>query len=264
MQTGLYLPGNGFLHRLHPLTKVSGCLALLVLAGLPWQRMPHAWLWAVLLLGILALAARTDGDMTFRTWARRLLLISAPFLLSMFLINGFLWPNTTNVLWEWGLLRLSADGLAFSAVIATRLVLAVAAFLLLFLTTHPADFVLGLEQLGLSHELAYLLLAVLSLLPRMYDRLQTIMMAQQARGLQTSGTLIQRMRALLPLFGPLVISALQDVEERAMALEARAFRAPTPKTTIRTLHDTSAQRIARWGMVLAALLLVLFMRWRFR
>jgi len=188
MQIGLYLPGDGVLHRLHPLTKVGGCIAVLILTALPWQHLPMPWLWAGGILFGLAVAALTDGRATWHAWARHLLLISAPFLVSMFLINGFLWPHTTPTLWEWGPLRLSADGLAFSAVIATRLVLVIAASLLLFLTTHPADFVLGLEQIGLSHELAYLLLAVLSLLPRMYDRAQTIMAAQQARGLQTSGS----------------------------------------------------------------------------
>lgn len=263
MQTGLYLPGEGILHRLHPLTKVSGCAALFVLTGLPWQRLPLPWLWAGGILLALALAALADGQQTLRTWARRLVLIASPFLISMFLINGFLWPNTTTTLWEWGRLHLSAEGLIFSAVVATRLVLVVAGSLLLFLTTHPADFVLGLEQIGLSHELAYLLLAVLSLLPRMYDRAQTITAAQQARGLRTSGSLSQRARALLPLLVPLVISALQDVEERAMALEARAFRAPTPKTTIRTLHDTHAQRLIRWGMLGMAVASVVFTRWYF-
>jgi energy-coupling factor transport system permease protein len=46
------------------------------------------------------------------------------------------------------------------------------------------------------------------------------------------------------------------VEERTMALEARAFSAPSWRATIRPMPDDQAQRIGRWLLGLATLVLI--------
>jgi energy-coupling factor transport system permease protein len=54
----------------------------------------------------------------------------------------------------------------------------------------------------------------------------------------------------------MISGALSEVEERTMALEARAFSAPGGRTIIRTLPDTQGERLLRWvigGLVLVAL-----------
>jgi energy-coupling factor transport system permease protein len=64
----------------------------------------------------------------------------------------------------------------------------------------------------------------------------------------------------LALAGPLVIGALLDVEERTLALEARAFNAPTPKTSLFDVPDTALDRVLRWGVaVLLGTLLVVWL-----
>ena len=64
------------------------------------------------------------------------------------------------------------------------------------------------------------------------------------------------MRAIVPLVGPLVVGALVDVEERAMALELRAYTAPGPKTSLRQLVDSAGQRVARLLMLLGTVALI--------
>jgi len=97
----------------------------------------------------------------------------------------------------------------------------------------------------------------------MMARAQAIRAVQQARGLETGGNLIQRIRALFPLVAPLIFSALVDVEERSLALEVRGFSAPTRNTFLRELADTRPQRIARRGMIaLTGILLLLGALWR--
>jgi energy-coupling factor transport system permease protein len=41
-----------------------------------------------------------------------------------------------------------------------------------------------------------------------------------------------------------------------MALEARGFSAPARRTTLRALPDSSAQRAARWAILLGTIVLV--------
>jgi hypothetical protein len=55
------------------------------------------------------------------------------------------------------------------------------------------------------------------------------------------------------------VGALVDTEERAMALESRAFMAEGPKTTLRDIPDTPADH---WGRTLLLLLLLALVIWR--
>src|SRR5436190_16089417 len=84
----------------------------------------------------------------------------------------------------------------------------------------------------------------------MAARTTAILDAQRSRGLETQRG-IMKVRAIVPLVGPLIVGALVDVEERAMALESRAYTAPGPKTSLRQLVDTPSQRIVRLFMLLA-------------
>ena len=61
---------------------------------------------------------------------------------------------------------------------------------------------------------------------------------------------------MIPLVGPLILGSIVDLEERAMALEARAFGRKGPKTSLLVLADSGWQRAARWGFGAAALLIV--------
>lgn len=251
-ENGLYLPGDGVLHRWHPLTKLALVLAtilaafgdLLPVAGVPLL----PWL---LVLALLALAA-VDGIATFRRLLRLYVLLMLPLLLSLVLVQGFFFPGARDVLFEVGPFALKREGLLFGAAILSRFSPVLVATLLFVFTTHPADLTHALDRAGVPYEIAYVILAALQLLPRMQARAQSITSAQQARGLRTEGNLLVRARALVPLIGPLITSALHETEERALALEARAFRAPGRKTAWRQLHDSPAQRVARWGLVIGA------------
>lgn len=257
----IYVPVDGPVHRWHPHTKFSLVLVALLLAAVPWYRGPYWLLGPPAVTLLLAVLAALDGREILAIWARRLFLLMAPFVVSLVLVNGFFWPGAQDVIWRIGPLTLTREGLVAAAVFGGRLFVVLGAVLLLLLTTHPADLVIGLQQLGLSRRIAYILISVLHLLPRMQGRARTILAAQQSRGLALEGGLFQRARAMVPLLAPLVLSAIGDVEERAMALEARAFQAPTPKTSLRTLSDSTAQQVARWVLVLAGLAVLVFTRW---
>ena len=70
---------------------------------------------------------------------------------------------------------------------------------------------------------------------------------------------MRRTRALLPLVLPLVLGSLVEVEERAMAMEARGFDVRGPKTSLMELVDSPAQALARW-LALALVVVVLIAR----
>jgi energy-coupling factor transport system permease protein len=127
--------------------------------------------------------------------------------------------------------------------------------LLVLQSTHPADLVFALTERGLPRSIGYVLLVALQLVPDMSARATAILEAQRSRGLETQRG-IMKVRAIVPLVGPLIVGALVDVEERAMALESRAYMAPGPKTNLRQLVDTPAQRVARLLMLVAIVALI--------
>ena len=94
------------------------------------------------------------------------------------------------------------------------------------------------------------------MIPRIAERASEITDSQRARGLDTEGSPVRRARGVVPLAGPLIIGALSEVEERTMALEARAFSAPGRRTTLRQLPDSTSQRIIRWAIGLGAIVAV--------
>lgn len=243
-----YSPGASLLHRLHPLTKLAG--AALILAAtylLPGAPVPLA-LFALVLL--LAASSGVAGSIA-RTVARVVL----PVTLSLFLIQGILFPPAGATPLPLGPITLTREGLLFAYLISMRLTVMSALVLLLLRVTHPADLVFALTERGLPRSIGYILLVSLQIVPDMSARATAILEAQRSRGLETQRGLL-KVRGIVPLVGPLVVGALADVEERAMALESRAYTAPGPKTSLRQLHDTPAQRAARALLLLATVGLI--------
>ena len=221
---------------------LAGFSGLSPLHGIPLV----PWLWGG---GVLLLAAWGGGPVVRRVMVLALATLG-PLALSLLVVHGFFNPSAPTVLGTWGPLTLRAEGLQYAAHLLARIVPPVLATLLLLITTEPSDLALGLTELGLPRELAYVVLGALFLLPQMLDRARRIQQAQQARGLPVGGSLWARVRAGPPLLGPLLGSALQEAEGRALTLELRAFRAPGPKSHWRRLDDSGAQRALRWGLLL--------------
>jgi len=115
---------------------------------------------------------------------------------------------------------------------------------------------LALSQRGFPNSIAYIMLATMQIVPRFQAKANTILDAQRSRGLETEGNLLVRLRALLPLIQPLLLGSIVDIEERAIALEVRAFGRQGPKTSLLVLHDTPAQRVLRWLLLLGMLAVI--------
>ena len=180
-----------------------------------------------------------------------------PLAVSLALVQGFFYPGAQDVLFQVGPFALKREGLEFAFVTGARLMLIASAGLLVVYATHPADLALALVQAGAPYPLAYIIVTAIQLLPEMQARADGILNAQQARGLETTGSLRVRVSAFLPLIAPLVYGALENVQERALALDARAFRAPRPKTSWRELRDSQRQRVLRIFLLAFSIILIL-------
>jgi energy-coupling factor transport system permease protein len=250
----IYLPRNSGLDSLHPLTK----LALLFLCFACAAALPSLpWLLGFYIFALLPLAlwGRLAGP-----FLKTCLTVVGPFVLSLAVIQGFFGIGDT-VLFSLGRFTFKLEGLLAGLTVAARILVALGGTLLLMQSTAVSRLMLALTQRGFPQRIAYVVLTAIQIFPSFQDRAQVIMDAQQARGLELQVGFFKRAALLLPLIGPLILGSVVDVEERAMALEARAFSSPAPKTSLLDLPDSAAQRAARLTLVLAAAALLAWRLW---
>ena len=183
-------------------------------------------------------------------------LATIPLVLSILLVNIFIYPGATDVIADVGPFKATWTGLTEALQATLRVIAFALSVAVLALTTDTDDLLTDLERRGLGRRGEFVVGAAIRMIPRMAERAGEIVDAQRARGLDTEGRPWRRIRGVLPLAGPMITSALTEVEERTMALEARAFSAPRRRTPIRSLPDSTLQRVFRWLLFVGTVALV--------
>jgi len=231
---------------LHPLTSLTlMLLAVVAGAALPETALVLA-VYLSLLVPLAALAHR------LREFLRTCLRVLWPFVVSLVLIQGFFTPGP-SVLFRLGPFSYTLEGLGVALLFSARLLVGLGAATLLTMITRPDALMRALVERGLPNQIAYIVVTTLQIVPTFQARARAILDAQRSRGLETEGPITTRIRALAPLVSPLILSSLMEIEERAIALEARAFTRAGPRTSLVTLTDTRLQSAARWCMLLLGL-----------
>lgn len=208
---------------------------------------------AIVALGVVA-PAITAG--VLRRLLTTALILSLPLAISVLIVNVFFFPGGQTVLLRIGPVTATAEGVAFAVEILARIGAISGAITLFYLTTRPADLVIDLERRGVSPRVAFVVNASVSTVPAMVERAGQITAAQRARGLDTEGSLLRRLRGIVPIVAPVILGSIAEVEERTMALEARGFTRPGNRTLLWWPPDSRGQAIARWALLATLLGLV--------
>lgn len=216
-----YVSGTGALHRAHPFTALAMAAATVVLAVvLPGPVGPVA---VVAALIMVALGARLHAVLASAA------VLIAPFWAFLIVIHVIIGHTPARVL---------GVGLPITAIVL--------GFLLALAAVHPARLVDALLQHRVPFAAAYLLSATLQAVPRLRDRAAAILDAQRCRGLRVRGSVWTRARAVVPLAIPLVLGALAEVDERAVALEVRGATSGQRRTPLAPPPDRAIERFIRW------------------
>ncbi|MEP7137459.1 MAG: energy-coupling factor transporter transmembrane component T [Chloroflexota bacterium] len=250
-----YIQRNSLIHRLNPLTKIVLALSIVLVTFLsPWYWTAHMLL--LLIVVPLAFASRVSKE--FFSTALRLILPASGFI---FIMQALFQPGGNIVIFKFLFLDVTDESLAFAFRVATRIAVMISAFTLLLMTTHPSELMSDLTRRGLPGQFAYVIISTLQILPQMQAKAQTIISAQRARGLDTESTFLKRAGSLLPLVGPLVFGSLVEVEERAIAIEARGFTSTHIKTSLHDISDTSFDSFLRWILIALVIITVALKIW---
>lgn len=201
---------------------------------------------AIIVLAILPSAA---VGQVLRRLVRISFLLTLPVAISVVLVSVFTRAGTT-VLFTIGPFDATVEGVDFAGQILVRLFAISTAIGLFGLTTDPRALVKDLERRGLSSRFAFVAAATLEAVPAMLERAQVIQASQRARGLDTEGSIRARLRGVLPLVAPVILSSLTEVEERTLALEVRAFGRPGRRHLLWWAPDRSWERVLRWALAI--------------
>jgi energy-coupling factor transport system permease protein len=232
------------------LTKLLAALAITAVALVTSGLLAPAILIAVGVVGP-ALVAGIIGRLL-----RTALLLTLPLAVSILLVNILFFPGGEDVLFSIGPIRATVEGLRFAVETLLRLGAISGAITLFYLTTPPGELTLDLERRGVSPRLTFIVHATVQTVPAIVERAAAITAAQRARGLDTEGGVLSRLRGILPVAGPVLMGSIAEVEERTMALEARGFTRPGRRTLLWHPPDSARQALARWLMVAVVPLLL--------
>jgi energy-coupling factor transport system permease protein len=248
--SSLFLDRQSPLHRWHPLTNL-----LIALLGLVIASMLTSLEWVAAYFVLVQISLSVSGQI-FAPFIKSIFFVIWPFILSLAIIQGFFSPGE-EILFTLSSFTFTQEGLFAGLSFALRILVALSAMILLIMTVRPDRLMQALREIGLPKSIAYIVLTALQIFPRFQDRANVILDAQQARGLEMQVNWICRIPLLVPMISPLLLSSIVDVEERAMALESRAFNYPGQRSQLSQLLDSQSQKLFRALLLLAVAALLL-------
>ena len=233
---GQYFPGNSFLHKLDPRMKLG--LVVLLIVNIFVAQTPMAYGAAALLIVLAVAVSGIPARLILKSLKPLIFIIVLTTVINIFYTPG-------EVLAQWWIFRITAEGIYRAAFMAIRIILLVVGTSLLTYTTSPIMLTDGLERV-LSplkkikvpvYEFSLMMTIALRMIPTLVEEVDKITSAQKARGAQLeTGNLFQRAKALVPILIPLFVSSFRRADELAIAMECRCYRGGAGRTRLKEYH----------------------------
>lgn len=233
---GQYYPVKSFSHRADPRIKLLALIAYIVALFLADNFYSLAL--GLLVLVITIIVSRVPLGSVLRSVKAIIFLLIFTAILNLFFHGG------ERLLVQWGIIKIYLEGVIFTVFFVLRLFLLVMGSALLTLTTTPVELTDGIESLLTPlkwirfpvHELALIMSIALRFIPTLIDETNRIISAQKARGADfESGNIFKRIKAVVPILIPLLISAFRRAEELGDAMDARCYSGSKNRTKYKKL-----------------------------
>lgn len=232
---GQFFPGFSPIHKLDPRTKII--LATLFIVSVFLAANPAGFV----LISIVCFTIMLISRISFKVMLKSLKPI---FIILIFtaIINIFMTTGEGEPLLDFWVIAIYKEGIIRAFLMAYRVVLLIlGTSVLLTYTTSPIALTDGLESL-LSplklikvpvHVFAMMMSIALRFIPTLIEETEKIMNAQKSRGADfSSGGLVKRIKALIPILIPLFVSSFKRAEELATAMECRCYRGDNHRTKL--------------------------------
>lgn len=214
-----YVPGTSFIHRMNPVAKLA-CALLISVACFCTTNL--AFIAAILVIDA-ALAVSCGMVREALGLARAV----AAFSVLLALIALLTTPSgAVLVELPWG--YVGTGSLMAALLIVMRLVACAVPLFLVMYVTKLTDLANAMVKIvRVPYRYAFTFTSAVHFIPVFMNDMAGIMEAQTARGVQFDGGIVRRIRLMVPLCVPLLVSSVRKTNSAAIAAEARGFNIRT-------------------------------------
>ena len=257
---GQYYPSESVLHKLDPRIQIVLAMLYILCSFLCKNIISYG---IVAISSIVLIVISKIPVKTVLRGLRPILFV----LIFTSLINIF-WTSGNNLLVEWLFVHIYVEGIYAAVFMIIRIsALVIGTSIFMTYTTTPIDLTDGIEDL-LSplkklhvpvHEFAMMMTIALRFIPTLVEETDKIMTAQKARGVDfSSGSLVSRAKALIPILIPLFVSSFNRASELATAMECRCYHGGEGRTRMKVRHVRFVDFIPLIIMVVFGATLIIF------
>jgi len=214
-----YTQGDSFLHRLNPTVKLF-CAFLICASCFITGR-----ILVVLLIIAFTLCMALAAGRSIFTRAAGILFSLVKFSIVLFLVQVFFIRNGKVILAFPFNIYITREGLAFSLLFVLRLIAATLPLSFVLSITRMSDISASLTRtFGIPYKYTFALTTAMRFIPIFSTEMAGIMEAQMARGIDfDTRNFLKKIRLLIPLCAPLLISSVRKIEGGAISAELRGF-----------------------------------------
>ena len=250
---GQFFPGFSVIHKLDPRTKII--LAVFFIITVFLANNPITLVFLVMITFAMILLSRISLGVIFKAVKPLVFILTFTAVLNIFLTKGEGAP-----LVSFWVIEIYEEGLVRAAFMFVRVIIFIlSSTVLLTYTTSPITLTDGIESLLAPlkkikvpvHSFAMMMSIALRFIPILVEETEKIMNAQKSRGADfSSGGLIKRAKALIPIIIPLLASAFNRADELATAMECRCYRGDKNRTKLVKLEYKAMDFIWMFAFVL--------------
>lgn len=242
---GQFFPGESFIHKLDPRFKILLVFFLIIVIFLSTNFYTLGLLLVFTL--ILLLVTKIPLKVYLKSLKPVLFFIILTSILNVFYIKG------ETLLFKFSIFNIYLEGLEKAAFVSIRIMMLILISSILTYTTSPTLLTDAIEsllkpiaKLGVdTHTFAMMMTIALRFIPTLIEETDKIMSAQKARGADMStGSLMKRIKAVLPILIPLLISSVRRARELADAMECRCYHGGKGRTRLKILKSSFRDAVA--------------------
>lgn len=256
---GQYVEGRSPIHKLDARIKII--IAILYIVVIFLAKSVSAFL--LLMLSACAFIGMTKISPRLIMRSMKSLI----FIIIFTAVINIFWMSGETLLLEFWVVKIYLEGVINAVLIVLRIMLLIiATSVFMTYTTTPLALTDALEHL-LSplkkikvpvHEFAMMMTIALRFIPTLIDETHKIINAQTARGADfTTGSIIKRAKALIPILIPLFISAFRRADELATAMECRCYTGGEGRTRMTVPHTSWRDWVFLLGIAVLGAVVVL-------
>ena len=257
---GQYFPLNSPIHRIDPRMKLISAIVYIVAVFFAKSAVAYGFI--LLSAILLVILSRIPVKTILKSLKPLIIIVIITGIINIFWYQP---KEGAHLLVSFWVINIYLEGIISAVYMLTRIAcIIIGTSVILTYTTSPIALTDGLEQMLAPlgklhipvHEFSMMMTIALRFIPTIIEETDKIMSAQKARGADfSSGNIIKRIKALVPILIPLFVSSFRRADELATAMECRCYRGGEGRTKMTKLRFRFTDFL--WLVIVASMIAII-------